>query len=442
MPEPLSGDDNGEAMHRFVADLHSTGKSVTGDGVRQTLKEIGRRIPIDLHELPSGTRLFDWVVPEEWNVSDAYIKDSNGRRVLDFFQSNLHVVGNSAAVHGRYQLSELKKHLYTNRDHPDWIPRHSFSEGNEWGLCLSHRQLLALECDEYEVCIDASLRPGHLTYGELLVRGRSMDEVLISCHLCHPALCNDNLSGIAVATALAEEVLSRRRRYAYRFLFVPGAIGSVAWLARNLSRVRRIKHGFAVRCVGDSGATTYKRSRRGDSDIDRAFEYVLRKSGKPYRILPYSPYGYDEPLFSAPGFDPPFGYLMRTPQGQYAEHLTSADDPSFVNASALKDSLSKALSAIDVIEQNRRYVSENPFCLPPLEKYRLDEAGAPDGYGAALVWILSMADGRHSLLDVAVKSELPWNAITHAASSLMRRRLIRVAERSAVARRAGRTREQ
>jgi aminopeptidase-like protein len=293
---------------------------------------------------------------------------------------------------------------------------------------------MALPDDEYEVFIDSSLQQGHLTYGELLLAGRSSDEVLISCHVCHPSLCNDNLSGIAVATAVAQCLKRMKTRYSYRFLFIPGTIGSVAWLALNRPRVGKIKHGFVLTGVGDAGHPTYKCSRRGDAEIDRAWAYVLKQGGGAFDIEPFSPFGYDERQYCSPGFDLPIGCFMRTPHGRYAEYHTSADNMEFVRPESLKDSLAKTLTAIDVIDQNERWVNQKPYGEPRLGKYGLygSLGGLPPGEAQmALLWILNKADGENTLLDIAAQGNLRWDAVKAAARALIDAELLKRVDRPA-----------
>ena len=223
----------GEDLHGFAAELFPICRSITGNGLRQTLAMIKNRIPLETFEVASGTQVFDWIVPKEWNVLDAYIKDRTGRRVVDFQQSNLHLMNYSSPVHATMPLRELKPHLFTLPERPDWIPYRTSYYQEDWGFCLSHNQMLALQDGDYEVYIDSSLRDGHLSYGECFLPGRSSDEILISCHVCHPSLANDNLSGLVVATALAQLLSGKDLHYSYRFLFVPGTIGAITWLAQN-----------------------------------------------------------------------------------------------------------------------------------------------------------------------------------------------------------------
>jgi aminopeptidase-like protein len=413
----------GEEMHALIARLYPICRSITGEGVRETLRILGERIALDIHEVPSGTAAFDWEVPREWNIRDAYVKDSHGKRVIDFGESNLHVVGYSLPVHATMTLAELRPHLSSLPDRPDWVPYRTAYYDETWGFCVAHRRLLGLDEGEYEVRIDASLEAGSLTYGELFLEGETADEILIHAHCCHPSLCNDNLSGVVVATELAAELARRPRRHSFRFLFLPGTIGPITWLARNEERARRIKHGLVLAGVGDRGHSTYKRSRRGNDEIDRAVEHVLRHAGAPYEVEEFTPYGYDERQYSSPGFDLPVGCLMRTPHGRYPEYHTSADDLDFVDPDALSDSLAKCLRTVEVLEGNRIYLNTNPKGEPRLGKRGIYEGLRADedrrDQELALLWVLNLSDGRHSLLDVAERAGIEFTGIRRAADLLL-----------------------
>ncbi len=313
-------------MYRLIANLYPICRSITGDGVRKTLQILQQLIPLEIHEVPSGTPVFDWTVPKEWNVRDAYVKNARGEKVIDFHASNLHLLNYSTPLHQTMPLPQLKEHLFTLPEHPDWIPYRTSYYTENWGFCLSDTVLQTLEDGEYEVYIDTSLEDGHLTYGEYYLPGETDDEVLFSCHICHPSLCNDNLSGVALATFLAHHLKSLPRRYSYRFVFIPGTIGSITWLSLNRCRIPHIKHGLVVSGVGDAGAMTYKKSRQGNAEIDQIVTHVLQHSGQPYSIEEFSPYGYDERQYCSPGFNLPVGRLTRTPFGKYPEYHTSADN--------------------------------------------------------------------------------------------------------------------
>ena len=273
----------GLEMHRLIAELYPICRSITGNGVRETLRIIGQHIPIEIHNVTTGTQAFDWTVPKEWNIKDAYVKNLRGERVIDFQRSNLHVVNYSIPIRKRVSLSDLRAHLHTLPDHPDWVPYRTSYYHENWGFCLSHKQLLELNDEEYEVCIDSSLEPGFLTYGEYFLPGDTSDEVLISCHVCHPSLANDNLSGIALAVFLAKHLISMERRYSYRFLFIPGTIGSITWLSQHEAETSRIKHGLVLASVGAGDGFTYKKSRGGNAEIDRATVNVFHHSGNSHK---------------------------------------------------------------------------------------------------------------------------------------------------------------
>ena len=406
-----------------MADLFPICRSITGNGVRETLALLGDHIPLEVHEVPTGTQVFDWTIPREWNIRDAYIKDAAGERVVDFRASNLHVVSYSTPISARMSLTALKEHVTTIPDQPGLVPYKTSYYREDWGFCLAHDTLLGLADGDYEVCIDSTLEDGHLTYGEHVVPGEREDEVLISTHVCHPSLANDNLSGIAVATFLARHLTRNPGRLTYRFVFVPGTIGAIAWLSENRSDVARIEHGLVLTGVGDPGRPTYKRSRRGASEIDRAVEHVLEHSGDDYEVVDFSPYGYDERQYCSPGFDLPVGCFMRTPWGRYPEYHTSADDLAFVRAESLADSLEKVRAALSVVDGNVTYTSKSPFGEPQLGRRGLyrPAGGLKDESERelALLWVLNLSDSTHSLLDVAERSGLRFDVIRAAADALV-----------------------
>ncbi len=427
--EPDEFKDVGNEMYRLIAELYPICRSITGDGYRRTMQRIGEIIPLTIHEVPSGTEVFDWVVPKEWNIKDAYIKDSSGRKVVDFQQHNLHVLQYSQPIRRKMPLLELKNHLFSLPDHPEWIPYRTSYYKENWGFCLSHAQLESLEPGEYEVVIDSTLKEGHLTYGECFLPGESTDEILISCHCCHPSLCNDNLSGIAVATFLAQYLGSQSRRYSYRFLFIPGAIGSITWLALNEGRTNCIKHGLVIACVGDPGPFTYKKSRRGTAEIDRVVEHVLKHSARQYQIREFSPYGYDERQYCSPGFNLAVGSLTRTPHAEFPQYHTSADNLDFVRPHCLAESLEIYLAIARVLEQNKYYVNQNPKCEPQLGKRGLYRSmgGQTDQplNEFAMLWVLNLTDGQHSLMEIAERAGLPFQVIYAAAEALLGRELLK-----------------
>lgn len=429
LPPNTDRDSLGAEMHALITRLFPICRSITGDGVRRTFDILKEYIPLEIHEIPTGTSVFDWNVPKEWNIRDAYVKNSKGEKIIDFQQSNLHVLNYSVPVRKTMSLTELKGHLLTSPEHPEWIPYRTSYYKENWGFCLSHKRHQALKEDDYEVVIDSSLEDGHLTLAEYFLKGETNAEVLISTHVCHPSLANDNLSGIALASFLARTLHRRPRRYSYRFLFVPGTVGSIVWLCLNEQKTTNINHGLVVACVGDAGKMTYKKTRRGDAEIDKAVEHVLKFSGDDYEIVEFSPYGYDERQFCSPGFNLPVGCLMRTPHGRYPQYHTSGDDLDFVRPEYLADSFAKYWTVLDVLENNKRYVNQNPKCEPQLGKRGLygmvggkAENRVPE---LPMLWVLNLSDGKHTLLDIAVRSRLSFDAINQAATTLCRHGLLK-----------------
>jgi len=412
--------DAREAMHELVRRLFPICRSITGDGVRETLRIIGEQIPLTVHEVPSGAKAFDWTVPKEWNIRDAYIKDSRGNRVVDFRANNLHVVSYSLPVHETMRLGELQPHLYSLPEQPELIPYRTSYYDEGWGFCVSHRQRERLPDGDYEVFIDSTLTDGSLSYGECLLPGASDDEVLIYTHTCHPSLANDNLTGIAVCTFLARLLEPIERRYAYRFVFAPGTIGSLVWLSRNQHRLSRIRHGLVAVLLGDSGHLRYKQSRNGDAEIDRAVQHALKRSPE-YQIDAFSPYGYDERQFGSPGINLPVGRLSRSADGGYPEYHTSADNLALVRPDSLSRSLSVCADIVEVLENNTRYVNTSPFGEPQLGRrglYRKTGGGRLQDREMAMLWTLNLSDGAHSLLDIAERAGLDFRVIRQTAEEL------------------------
>lgn len=417
-PQDSAGVDALELVRR----LFPICRSLTGDGVRQTFDVLEEHIPLQRREIASGTKVFDWNVPQEWNIREAHITAPDGTRIVDFQRLNLHVVGYSEPVRATLPLEALRERLHTLPDQPDLIPYRTSYYDRTWGFCLSHRQFEQLEPGDYEVVIDSTLEPGSLSYAELEVEGSGDEEVLLSTYVCHPSLANDNLSGIAVATMLAKRLLERELRHSYRFVFAPGTIGPLAWLHDNRDRLDRIRHGLTFSCIGDGGDLTYKRSRRTHAEIDEAMEIVLRDRGDAHRILPWEPWGGDERQFCSPGFDLPVGSLMRTPHGEFAGYHTSADGLDLIRPESLAGAVEACLQVVDVLETNRRFTNLSPYGEPQLGKRGLyrSAGGAvatPDDE-RALLWVLNLSDGNSTLVDVARRSGLGYAVVRRAAERL------------------------
>lgn len=405
-----------ERMHRLQPIL----RSLTGDGVRRTLAIVGESLPMHVHEVPSGTSAHDWTVPQEWNVRAAHITHADGRRVIDLADHHLHLVGYSTPVRERLSLDELRPHLHTLPEHPDWIPYRTSYYHPDWGFCLSQRQLDAMDDGPYDIVIDSTLTPGSLSYGEIFLPGESDTEVLVSSHVCHPAMANDNLSGITVAAELAH-VLAQlpTRRLSYRFVFAPGTIGSLVWLSRNAAALPRIGHGLVLTGLGGPGPLTYKATRRGDRSIDDAARHVVSRAAG--ELIDYAPWGYDERQFNSLGFDLPVGRLTRTPHGEYPEYHTSADGLELVTGDHLDEALWALLRIFDVLENDDRYVNLQPHGEPQLGRrglYPTTGGRSADETTLAMLWALGLSDGTTSILQVAQRADLDFACLRRASSRL------------------------
>ena len=330
-----------------------------------------------------------------------------GEKLVDFNDSNLHVLNYSIPVNGTYSFQELKSHLSSIPDKPEWIPYRTSYYQERWGFCLTHSQLQSMTDTQYEVCIDSTLKPGSLTYGEYYLPGQTEEECLFSCHICHPSLCNDNLSGIAVVLWLAKMLSTQKNRLSYRFLFIPGTIGAITWLALNENKLDKIKFGLVATLLGDCSSFTYKKTRSGNTIIDQAVLHFLKFSGDDYRLIDFSPYGYDERQFNSPGINLPVGSLTRSQYGQYPQYHTSADNLELVIPEKLEGSLKAYLSIANILDHNIVYVNQFPKCEPQLGKRDLYKAINAENEQEtelrkmAALWCLNLSDGNHSLLDIA-----------------------------------------
>jgi aminopeptidase-like protein len=419
----------GRELHALMAELFPIPRSLTGDGVRATLARIGEEAPLRTVELPTGTQVFDWKLPREWNVREAWVEGPDGARVIDVADSSLNLLGYSVPVDTTVGLAELRDHLFTDPRDPDVVPYRTSYWAERWGFCTTQRTADALPDGEYRVRIDATLANGHVTYGEVALEGATDDVFLLTTTVCHPALANDNLSGIVLLAGLARILAAQQElRHSFRLVWSPGTIGPLCWLHTNLEQVDRVRHGFAVSCVGDPGPLTYKRSRPENPSIDRAAEVVLRDFPGA-TVRPWSPYGGDERQFCSPGFDLPFGALSRTPADAFPEYHSSADDLNLVRPEALGDSFHAALRIVDVLERDDILINASPYGEPQLGRrglYRSLAGGSSEE--AALLWVLSLCDGSASLVDVASRSGLPFPAIRAAADALLEVELLRPAD--------------
>lgn len=420
----------GDQMHELATRLFPINRSITGDGVRQTLRIMQEMIPLEVHEIPSGTPVFDWTIPREWNISEAYIIDPNGNKIADFSECNLHILNYSVPFQGRMDLAELKKHIYTLPDKPDWIPYRTSYYQENWGFCMAHNQLISLPDGEYEVYIDSSLEDGHLTYGEYFLPGESEEEILISAHTCHPSMANDNLSGLVVALYLTDILRQQPRKYSYRFVFAPTTIGTIAWLAVNQEQTHRIKAVLAASFLGDPASFTYKRSKKGNAEIDIAAELALKESGYPYSIIDYTPFGDDGRQYNSPGFNIPAGNLTRSQYDGYPEYHTSADNLDLVKPEYLAESLEIYKNTLMIMEENQVFINLNPHCEPQLGKRGLYKMIGGDNESQliqmAMLWVLGYTDGQTSLIAIAERSGLEFRLIKKAADMLLKADLLKV----------------
>jgi len=410
-------------MYALCQRLFPICRSITGNGVRETLAILREHLPLTIHEVPSGTPAFDWQVPREWNIRSAWIADASGRRIVDFADSNLHVMSYSVPVDQVVDLQELQTHLYSLPEFPDRIPYRTSYYDERWGFCLSHRQRESLVAGQYRVHIDSTLTEGSLTYGEYFIPGERDEELLVSTHVCHPSLANDNLSGMAVAIAMAQSIaaLPRKPRYGVRFIFIPGTIGAITWLAVNTARIAVTAGGVVLSGVGDPGPVTFKQSKRGDGLLDRAFARVVNK--RQGSVRPYLPYGYDERQFCSPGIDIAMGCLMRTPYGEYDAYHSSADNLDLITADALADTLEVIRLAFTSVLTSPRYLSTSPECEPQLGRRGLYDAiggnNESKSLQLALLWMLAYADGNFTLDDLEMLSGMPRATLEKAAGLLV-----------------------
>ena len=442
----------GNDMYELMERLYPITRSITGEGVRKTLKIFQDSIDLQIHEVPTGTKVFDWTVPEEWNIDDAYIMNKNGEKIVDFKKSNIHILQYSEKIEKKIGLEELKKHIFTLPEQPDTIPYRTSFYNKNWGFCMKHKEFLKLDDDEYAVNISSEHKDGSLTYGEFLIKGESTDEILISTYVCHPSLCNDNLSGPVLSLFLAKYFSKQKLHYSIRFLFIPETIGAITWLAKNEDNVKNIKHGLVATCLGDSGNSTYKKTRDGDNIIDKIVEEVLIESGKPYKIMDFWPSGSDERQYCSPGFNLPVGSLMRTPYDMFDEYHTSEDNLSFMNKESLRDSFLKYIAVIKKLEdyflvdipkrkipENKNSANNNPVfknlipkCEPQLGKRRIyDEIGGIKKQDSleqkkAIQWILNLSDGKNSLRDIQARSGLNYDILLDMSELLLKKQLLSV----------------
>jgi aminopeptidase-like protein len=433
-PTNLEFDDAlavGKFCHDLAARLFPICRSITGEGTRQTLQVLAEHVPeLQMCAVPSGTQCFDWTVPDEWNISEGFIESSDGERIVDFANSNLHVVGYSTPVDERMELDQLEPHLHSFPDQPNAIPYITSYYARRWGFCLTHKQRTALPSGRYHVVIRSELKRGVLNYGEVVLPGATDDEIFLSTYICHPSMANNELSGPVVATALALYLRSKaKRRYTYRIIFVPETIGSVTYISRNLDQLKsRVIAGFNITCVGDERTYSYLPSRRGDTLADQAAKHVLRHICQDYRAYTWLDRGSDERQYCAPGVDLPVCSIMRSKYGEYPEYHTSLDDLEFVTPAGLGGAFAAIRGAIDAIEENRRPRAA-VLCEPQLGKrglYPTLSTKETKEQVRTMMDLISYADGTRTLLDIADLTDQPMARIVSLSEMLEREGLITV----------------
>ena len=438
-------------MFRLMKKLYPICRSITGNGVRKTLEIINKEIPLQIHEVPTGKKVFDWTIPKEWNINDAYIIDPNGKKIIDFKKSNLHVLNYSIPVNQKISLSELKKHIHTIPEKPEVVPYVTSYYSENWGFCMAHNDFLDLKEGEYHVVIDSKLEEGSLTYGEFLIPGKSEHEILFSCYVCHPSMCNDNLSGVVLLTQIAKHFRNIKNNYSIRFIFVPETIGAITWIRQNEANILKIKHGLVATCLGDSGKFTYKKSRQGNAEIDKTVIRILENSNCEFKTVDFFPWGSDERQFCSPGFNLPIGSLMRSMYGteDFPEYHTSEDNLEFMNKESLRDSFEKYIEIIESLDENfsqkhiiqskykdkeksEIYLNLFPKCEPQLGRrgvYRT-LGGQNNSLESrknefAIFWVLNLSDGQHSISDIIQRSGFEENIIRGAIKTLIEKNLLK-----------------
>jgi aminopeptidase-like protein len=401
----------GVEMHDFIRRLFPICRSLTGDGVRETLRIIKEHIPITMHEVPSGTVVFDWKIPKEWNIKDAYIEDENGQKIVDFKKNNLHVIGYSTPINKTITLAELQEHLHSLPDRPDAIPYVFSFYKEQWGFCMTHHERLKLKGKSYKIVIDSEFKEGFLTYAELIIPGESEKEIFISTYVCHPSMANNELSGPAVATFLAKSVLSKPRRYTYRFIFIPETIGAITYLTRNLEKMKKnVIAGFNLTCVGDNGSYSYIPTRNGDTYTDKVMLNVLSSMHPDFIKYSFLDRGSDERQYNAPGIDLPVCCFSRSKFGKFPQYHTSLDNLDFVTAEGLASSLNVLDACVRLLEENKIYQT---LCLGEAQLGKrglyptISSEKSTYKKAREIIDFMMYADGRNDLIDISNKINVP-----------------------------------
>lgn len=407
-------------------------RSITGNGLRDSLKILQEIIPLELVEIPTGTKAFDWEVPKEWNIRDAYIITPDGKKICNFKENNLHLLNYSIPQDREISYEELKDHLFTRPDLPEAIPYVTSYYKENWGFCLSHKQLQELpQKGTYKIFIDAELKAGHLTYGHLVLKGETEKEVLFSTYLCHPSMANNELSGPLAMASLYQKIAAlKKRKYTYRFVIAPETIGIIVYLAKYGAHIKKhLEAGYILTCCGDRGALTYKRSKKENTLADRVAERVLKQNGIEHSVIPFAIGGSDERQYCSPGFDLPVGSFIRTPYHTFKEYHTSLDNKAFISFNCIEETAETLFDCVKEIESSRYYINMQPDCEPQLGKRGLYPTTGGTWGDISLVHkmlhMLAFADGRTDLTEIAAKKGLKSEDLTEAIQKLSEAGLLR-----------------
>ena len=417
----------GVKMYQLAEELFPICRSITGEGIRYTLNRLKKEVPqIVLHEIPTGTKVFDWVVPKEWEISEAYIEDMKGNRIVDFQKNNLHVVGYSIPIDAIVSGDELQAHLYSLPEHPDWIPYVTSYYKERWGFCVTENSRKKLTDNQYHVVIKSKLFDGSLTYAELLILGQVSDEIFFSTYACHPSMANNELSGPVVQIELAKLLMSRKNKYSYRLIWIPETIGSITYLSKNLDYMKEhIIAGYNITCVGDDRAVSYIQSRKGNTIADRAAKNVLKYIAPDYMEYSYLNRGSDERQYNAPGIDLPVCSICRTKFHEYPEYHTSADDLKLISPKGLEKSYYIYKEIIQALEVNEIY-RINCLCEPqlgprglyPTECFNRSSIAVKD-----MMDFIAYADGTMDLIEISDKINVPVKKLDEIAQVLLKANL-------------------
>tara|TARA_B100000700_G_scaffold176907_1_gene195577 strand:+ start:1069 stop:2355 length:1287 start_codon:yes stop_codon:yes gene_type:complete len=400
----------GKSIYNFINNLFQIPRSITGDGVRETLGNIKENyLPsLNIYEIPTGEKIEDWTVPKEWNIKDAYIKNSNGKKIISFKDNNLHIVGYSKPINIKLRLEELKEHLYSLPEQPDAIPYVTSYYKETWGFCMNHKQYESLKDDEYEVKIDSQLEDGSLTYADLLIKGKEKKEIFISTYICHPAMANNELSGPGVSTYLAKWLCERpNNRFTYRFCFVPETVGSIAYISKHRTELDNVYAAFNLTCVGDDKDYSFLPSRRGNTITDKVARHCIKYQQSNYKEYNFlKDRGSDERQYCSPKVDLPMVSIMKSKYGEYPEYHTSLDNMDFISAVGLEDSYKIHTECIEILENNYFYKSKirgEPFLTKRGKNYMIVGGKENDESRSAqlILDIMSCCDGNMDIIDIS-----------------------------------------